>query len=386
VNFILRHTRGMSDDVDPDPRGKVYHVLRGGLNNCRVTFEKTGKGRVVFLGGSITEHGAWRGMTAKALARRFPKAKLTFVNAGISSVDSTGDAFRFRRDVLAGGKVDLLLIDASVNDYHNRRTHTERIRAMEGIVRAARKANPAVDIVVLCFADASFMRDRPPVIVDHLRVASHYQTVSVDLAREVFARIESGEFQWKLFRDCHPSPFGHRLYAASLERLFDKAWKGPVPKAAKVIPHSLPKPLDDKNYAHARLVDIGRAKLGNGWKLVKRWVPKDRAGTRPRFVRVPAAVAEQPDSELTFAFEGTAVGLFITAGPDAGIIQYSIDGSKPKTVDTFTAWSGGLHLPWALTLDAKLEPGKHTLELRTTNKKNPRSKGHACRIMHFMVN
>ena len=112
----------------------------------------------------------------------------------------------------------------------------------------------------------------------------------------------------------------------------------------------------------------------------------DRGGTRPGFVNVPMLVADKPGAELAFAFHGTAVGLWIIAGPDVGVIEYRVDGGTWQQRDQFTQWSGGLHLPWTLVLADELPDGKHTLTLRTTDRKNRASRGHACRIVLFCVN
>ena len=39
----------------------------------------------------------------------------------------------------------------------------------------------------------------------------------------------------------------------------------------------------------------------------------------------------------------------------AGILEYSVDGAPFKKLDTFTAWSGGLYIPWVLSLSALSE-------------------------------
>ena len=89
---------------------------------------------------------------------------------------------------------------------------------------------------------------------------------------------------------------------------------------------------------------------------------------------------------MEFDFSGTAIGILVVAGYDVGIIEFSIDGKKPRRLDQFTQWSGGLHIPWAYMLDTELEPTKHKLTLRTTEVKNPRSKGNALRIVKFLAN
>jgi sialidase-1 len=76
----------------------------------------------------------------------------------------------------------------------------------------------------------------------------------------------------------------------------------------------------------------------------------------------------------------------VASGPDAGIIEYSIDGKGWKSTDLFTQWSEGLHLPWYLILGDELENGSHVLRIRLTNNKNEASKGTVCRIRYFLVN
>jgi sialidase-1 len=97
-------------------------------------------------------------------------------------------------------------------------------------------------------------------------------------------------------------------------------------------------------------------------------------------------VGEQPGAQLTLEFEGRAVGIMVAAGPDAGWIEYSIDGAEPVTLDLFTRWSSQLYLPWYYTLDAELDPGPHRLKLTIADKNNPDSQGHSCIIKSFYIN
>ena len=97
-------------------------------------------------------------------------------------------------------------------------------------------------------------------------------------------------------------------------------------------------------------------------------------------------MTEKPGATLKLKFTGAAVGIFVVAGPDAGNVEFSIDGGPKRTLDQFTRWSGGLYLPWAYVLDADLEPGDHELTLTTAKSKNPKSRGAATRIVKFLVN
>jgi sialidase-1 len=393
VNFILNHAGGAAGRpvVQPGtPNGYDYHVLRGGLVNSAARFEGEREGRVVFLGGSITNMNGWRQLVAEDLRQRFPDARIECINAGIPSFGSAPDAFRFSRDVLGAGRVDLLFVDAAVNDSTNGHGTVERRRAMEGIVRQARRANPAIDVVFLYFVDPEKMAEiregrTAEVIADHERVAEAYGVPAIDLAREVTERIHAGEFDWDHdFRDLHPSPFGHAVYARSIGRLLDAAWGGEA--AEVVLERPMPEPLDAGCFDRGAFVSVDAGRAGEGWTRVERWHPDDGVATRPGFVDVPALVSDTPGATVELPFVGTAAGVLVASGPDAGAIEWSIDGGPEERLDLYTQWSAQLHLPWALVPAAGLPDGRHTLRLRVAANASPKSTGHAVRILFFLVN
>ncbi len=385
VDFVLTYT---ASDYD-----KFHGVLRRGLKNSQIKFERDKKGRVAFLGGSITYNSGWRPYICKYLRQRFPSTKFEFIAAGIPSTGSVPGAFRLTRDVFKNGPVDLLFEEAAVNDNCNYRTESEQLRGMEGIVRHARKLNPDIDIVLMHFADPDKMEDYnagkiPVVIVNHEKVASYYQTPSLNLALEVTERINAGQFDWKHdFRNLHPSRFGQNVYFRSMKRLMDAAWCEPLTAADQTKAMPMPsEPLDKFSYFRGRYVAVKDAETIKGFTLYPKWKPKLKAGTRAGFVNVPVLTAEERNAELRFKFTGTAVGIFNAAGPDSGIIEYSVDGGEWRERDLFTKWSAGLYLPRAVILESELSDGSHTLMLRTTGRKNPGSKGYACHIVYFLVN
>ena len=123
-------------------------------------------------------------------------------------------AFRLTDDVLSKGKVDLLFVEAAVNDDTNGFSAIEQVRGMEGIVRHALVSNPSMDIMMLHFIYDPFIPkldkgQMPDVILNHERVANHYLLPSVNLASEIAARRRSGEFTWEQFGGTHPHPLGH---------------------------------------------------------------------------------------------------------------------------------------------------------------------------------
>ena len=384
VDFIIRH--------QPGYEAKQCYTLRGDYRNSYQMFEKERVGTVAFLGGSITEMKGWRDMICEDLKQRFPYTKFTFIDAGIPSTGSTPGAFRLADDVLSKAKVDLLFVEAAVNDDTNGFNAIEQVRGMEGIVRHALLSNPSMDIMMLHFIYDPFIPkldggQMPDVILNHERVANHYLIPSVNLATEIAARMREGEFNWEQFGGTHPKPLGHAYYAATINKVLDEMYASCVAAGTAVKPHVLPAvPLDGYSYTNGKLVDIRQAHINKGWQLVLSWTPRLIAETRPGFVDVPMLETDRPRAKLTLDFEGTAVGIFCVSGPAAGILEYSIDGAPFKKLDTFTAWSGGLYIPWVYMFDTELPKGKHRLMLRMSKDHHPQSKGTACQIRQFVVN
>ena len=373
-------------------KSSLYHDLRSGLKNSLIKFEKEKKGRVAFLGGSITYNGGWRDSICDYLQKRFPQTDFEFIAAGIPSMGSTCDAFRLERDVLKNGPVDLIFVEAAVNDGGKGRSNAEQIRSMEGIVRHIRCSDPATDIVFMYFVDPAKLKtygkgELPQVIQNHDSVAKYYNIPALNLAREVYDRIDAGEFTWRDdFKNLHPSPFGQGVYARSMISFLDKAWNLNVNANDKIKPYELPPKLNQNCYDNGIVIPAVKVKPVKGWIRVQDWIPEDSARTRNDYVKVPMLVGEYPGKALKFNFKGNAVGIAVAAGPDAGIIEFKIDNGEWKTQDLFTRYSTLYHLPWYYTLAYGLSNGEHTLQIKLTDEKNEYSKGNICRIRYFFVN
>ena len=253
---------------------------------------------------------------------------------------------------------------------------------MEGIVRHARLLQPELDIVMLHFVDPEKMQElragkTPEVIASHERVAERYGVPSIDLAREVTERIDAGEFTWDGdFKNLHPSPFGMSVYARSIERLFDAAWKQPPMIEGAVEAHALPGGARRAQLLSRAAGGCRRSEgLARGSGL---GAARTRRGRAPGFVHVPMLIGETAGEECRFAFEGTAVGIFVAAGPDAGVVEFRVDGGEWRKQNLLTNWSKTLHIPWAYVLDADLGAGRHELTMRVS-RRDPMSTGmHAC--------
>ena len=398
-HFPIDDVKGSADfirnsfpEINPKLESKNYHTFRSKMHNAQMVFEREKKGRVAFLGGSITAMIGWRDSICNYLQKRFPDTKFDFIAAGIPSFGTTPGAFRFERDVLKNGKVDLLFEEAAVNDRVNGFGPETQILGMEGIVRHARESNPAMDMVIMHFVDPDKMAEyrkgiTPPEIQNHEKVAAHYQISTINLAKEVTERIDNGEFTWENdFKNLHPSPFGQHIYYQSMKSFLYECWSSFVADDDKLTDYPLPAKLNEASYNKGILIPAVEAKPVKGWQAIQNWSPTDKTGTRDDFTNVPMLVAETPGGTLKFDFEGNAIGIAVAAGLDAGMIEYRIDKGDWRKQDLFTQWSSQLHLPWFYTLGYELKEGKHLVEIRVLPEKNIQSKGTTCRIRYFYVN
>lgn len=370
----------------PEVSDKNIH-LRGSYLNSKHKFESTKAGHVAFLGGSITEMNGYRPMVMEFLEKTFPETTFQFTNAGISSTCSNTGAFRTSRDVLSQGPVDLFFVEFAVNDDQDA-GHSEAaaIRGMEGVIAQVRRHNPNADIVMVHFMNPSMLetiqnKQKPLSSSSHEQVARHYQVSTIDLASEVARLIQAKQLTWEQFGGTHPAPFGNGICASMIEKLLTNAWR----KSGEPVKHPVPaKSLDPHSFTKGRLIDIKNAKLESGWTIsVPKWddIPGSK---RSRFTSIPMLTADAADAGLELDFEGTALGVYIVAGPDAGILEVSIDGGPFQSYDLYHHYSKGLHYPRSVVFNSELKPGKHQAKIRVSEKTS--SKGHAARIMSFVGN
>ena len=365
-------------------------ILRGSYDNSLLQFKGRKSGRVAFMGGSITQMNGYRPMVATRLKKLFPETRFEFINAGISSTCSTTGAFRLRSQVLEKGKIDLFLVEFAVNDDQDAgHAHRECVRGMEGIIRQARRAQPEMDIIVTHFVNPGMLKDlqsgkMPVPMAAHEEVLKKYEVSTIFLAREVADRIKAGTLTWKKFGGTHPGPAGNAIAAQMISSLLESAWSKPAAQAQKN--HPMPgEAIDQDSYFNGAFLSPGGS-ANDAWKWqVPNWkeIP---GGFRSTFAGMKLLCAERSGSEASVKFKGRSLGAYVLAGPDAGIIEVSVDGGPWKRVDLYHRHSRGLHYPRTVMFAAGLNPKEHTARLRLAKDSNPASKGSAARILQFTVN
>ena len=366
-------------------------ILRGNYANSQLQFSKNTTGRVAFMGGSITQMEGYRPMVTSWLQKRFPQTKFEFINAGISSTCSTTGAFRLRSEVLAKGKVDLLFVEFAVNDDQDA-THAARecVRGLEGIIRQSRKEQPNMDIVVTHFVNpgmlAQLQAGKMPLSMSaHEKVLKAYNVSTIFLAREVADRIKTGKLTWKVFGGTHPKPAGNRIAADMIAGLLNRAWSRPPVK--KAAPHALPwKPLDIGSYQRGHFLSPA-ASANAGWTWhVPDWKSIPGGFRSNPFGGKKLLTATEPGQEMVVEFKGRALGAYVLAGPDAAILEVSIDAGNWQSVNLYHRHSRGLHYPRTVMFAADLKTGTHIAKIRLSKEVDVRSKGRAARILQFVVN
>ena len=135
----------------------------------------------------------------------------------------------------------------------------------------------------------------------------------------------------------------------------------------------------DRDQALRRYHETGLGVEVTDWSHIK-------GQCRSRFVRERLLCASKPGAQMALDFAGTAIGAYVLAGPDAGIVEASIDGGPYRPFNLFHHYSTGLQYPRTVVFDADLKPGEHRLRLQISTDKGERSTDHAMRVLHFVAN
>lgn len=343
---------------------------------------------VAFLGGSITEMDGYRPLVMKALRAKYPEVAFAEIAAGLSSTCSDAGAFRVDEDVLSHGLPDLFVVEFAVNDEQDGHFDRARcIRGLEGVVRRVRKANPKCAVVVGLTVNRDqfdlIRRGGTPVsYAAHAEVAKRYGAALADVGSALAASAATGGLDWTGYRDCHPSPegcrFAARVFEAAIDRVFD-------PHAAAVS-QPLPEPIDAASYDRGAPVPPACAVAADGgWRhAVPDW--KEVPGNmRAPYRKGAIWWSDRAGAVLDVTFEGTTLAAFLTAGPDAGDLEVSVDGGSPRRF-RLRADYGDLHYPYVEILADDLPRGRHHARLRVLAAERNGQAGTTVRLHRLYAN
>ncbi len=190
-------------------RGNLYRIERAmkkAMRGERIT--------VGFLGGSITQgclssvpETCYAYLVYQWWCRTFPKAAVTYVNAGIGGTTSQFGVARADSDLLSK-EIDFTVVEFSVNDDDDEHF----LETYEGLIRKiySSRTEPAILIVNSVRYD-----DGVNAQAQHIRIGKTYGLPCVSMKETLYEKILDGTYTSRDITedDLHPNDEGHGLMA-----------------------------------------------------------------------------------------------------------------------------------------------------------------------------
>lgn len=190
----------------------------GDLTRLKAVMERAKRGeqlRIGFIGGSITQGSlsstpqtCYAYLVYEWWCKTFPKAELTYINAGIGGTTSQFGAARVDDDLLSQNP-DFVIVEFSVND----ESDAHFMETYEGLVRRIYGAwqKPAVLLV-----HNVFYHNGANAQLVHGHIGRYYQLPAVSMQSSIYPVIVAGKIANRDITpdDLHPNDNGHALVAS----------------------------------------------------------------------------------------------------------------------------------------------------------------------------
>ena len=328
---------------------------RGGLPRFRKAVE-SGRLRLGFIGGSITEFALYRGWTesfVSGLMQFIPDVSISVRNAGIGGTPSDYGAFRVERDII-DKKCDLVFVEFAVNDRNLQKDY--RLRCREGLIRKLIKADCDVVIVYTYCSqmyEPMMNGEVPDTIKEYETIAEHYGLSSVWMGKYAFDEYRNGlmRFEEWLPDGLHPQERGSYSYGQSVLEFIKPELSGSSPRAP------FPAPLTEDNWENCEIIPFDSIKWCKPWRLRD----NSRFHIRNEYLDTSSAGAR-----LKVDFEGTGIAVVLMKGVLAACLKYRIDDGEWTMEPGGTAvemWQGDNDWFKFMALSQGLPYGKHTFEV-----------------------
>ncbi|MFZ2658714.1 MAG: SGNH/GDSL hydrolase family protein [Victivallales bacterium] len=340
---------------------------------------------VVFFGGSLT-YGAnasdplkasIRGLMARYLTEKYPKAHFTFNDAAIGGTGSDLGLFRLERDVLSK-KPDLVFLDFTVNDGYDQKD-VESLINYETLLRRIIEKGIPVEQLYFAFKwqfGKAYDLEKVYRRTDHMRLSAAYRTGQGDLYPLMQETITSGkkpiDVLWP-FDGAHPDDAGYEVFFDAVRLGYEAAVKENI---VCTVPE---KPVFGEMTSIKRIC-LADSQPPKGWAKAKTfrtslWFD----GLSSRWMGDVAMFDVAKDAgnvePIKLEFEGTFIGLFGEANQDGLDVEIKVDGKvlpfarqQKDKIEYAPVWpfkmtygQGNLFI-WRKSLTA-LPPGKHVLEI-----------------------
>lgn len=350
--------------------GALYNVMRKAQSGQKVT--------VAFIGGSITKGTMSNGTRDWGLNKKltyvdyftnwwykkFPRADLRFVNAGISATDSYLGVHRVQKDVL-DKKPDLVVVEYAVNDkktsYHK--------QAYENLIRkiAASETKPAILLLFMAKLNGWSCQ------LQQSQIGSHYKLPMLSYGNVMKDMINNGIYTMEeLSGDgIHPSALGYAVAGEIIVRYLDGIWAKSLGQVSfKKAPKSY---ITSQKYGKAKVLTC------KDITIKKRGTFTESSKSR---IFLNNLTSGSGNGDLTFTVSCKNLGIVFAQQINGrgGQFDVYVDGKKTAQLDADN--SGGRHnKPGAVPCYSSKTKRTHTVRIV----RNRKSKGHALTIFAILV-
>lgn len=333
-------------------------VNRGNWAKIQACMDRAAAGEAItvgFLGGSITQ-GSLASTPETCYAYRvyswwkekFPRANISYVNAGIGGTTSQFGAARVQEDLLSF-QPDFVLTEFSVNDDntpHFRETY-------EGLIRTIANTGCAFMLMNnVCYDTGNNAEEM------HLAVARAYALPSVSMKSTIYEALLRHEMENRDITpdDLHPNDAGHELVAKVIIHLLEKIWAAP---REKDLPSGLPAPITPNRYEGSfRYQNHNSSPVLKGFEAD----PTPQNHITECFRR--GFTAWHQGDSITFTIKCTCVGVQYrkSVRQPTPIAKITVDGAHELLLDgNFQeTWGDCLYLD---TVAEGLEAKEHTIQV-----------------------
>ncbi len=330
----------------------------GNIEKLRKVFQRAERGEsltIAFLGGSITQ-GSLASKPDLCYAARvfawwektFPKAKFTYVNAGIGATDSQFGCARAAEDVLSY-EPDVISVEYAVNDENT----DHYLETYEGVVRkllSAKNAPAVYTFFNVCYDSGNSAEEK------HLQIAKYYDIPAFSIKSTIYPLLTSGELKNRDITpdDLHPNDMGHGMVADviiyGLERIREHEWEK----------DKLPAPITTNGYEDSVRYRNKNAVIvsNSGWTADE--TPQDHITD----IFKNGWTADTKGAKISFKVKGTCIGIQYrrTVQLPAPIAVARVDGETKAVLDGNFDETWGDKLCLATVLDHG-NGGEHIVEI-----------------------
>lgn len=302
---------------------------------------------VAFIGGSVTEGAfasdydktSYAGLTFAWWEKTFPKANVTYLNAGIGGTSSLFGVHRLQEDVL-DHKPDFVIVEYGVNDCD----HPAQIEAYSNLLHRLLNDESAPAVMLLYVMGDSGNNNQE----NQVPVGLHYDLPMISYRDAIWPEVTAGRFAWnEIGADyVHPTDFGHALISELVIAYLTRTYETLSSISTKAPSYS----KSYQTYVYENAIYYHRDNIKPTASNGVREVSKQNTSWQGN-----------SGSSITFTFTGKRCILAIpTAYKDNYNISVRIDGGAPIKVETYL-FHGGMFAN-SLVLDSdKVE--EHTIEI-----------------------